>query len=136
MNSLHMLPVVDGLKQVHAEGYLRRDIKPSNVYVPRADESPVLLDFGAARHALGRQSRRLTAVVAAGYSPPEQYHSGGKQGPWTDVYSLSALCYRAITGERPVDALPRQSWLLRGQAGPVAELGRAGSDARVLEVLA
>ena len=120
-----VLPLTDGLKQVHAAGYLHRDIKPSNVYVRRADESPVLLDFGAARQALGRKSRSLTAVATAGYSPPEQYESEGEQGPWTDIYSLSALCYRAIIGNLPVEAPRRQSRLLRSQADPLPKL--AGS---------
>ena len=56
--------------------------------VRRADESPVLLDFGAAREALDRKSKSMTAVASAGYSPPEQYESDGDQGPWTDIYAL------------------------------------------------
>ena len=48
-----VLPVADGLRQVHAAGFLHRDIKPSNIFVRRSDESPVLLDFGSARQALG-----------------------------------------------------------------------------------
>ena len=117
-----LLPVVEGLQQVHAAGYLHRDIKPSNVFVRRADESPVLLDFGAARQALGHKSKSLTAVASAGYSPPEQYESEGEQGPWTDIYALSALCYRAITGNAPIEAPRRQSRLLRGQPDPLAQL--------------
>ena len=117
-----LLPVVEGLEQVHAAGYLHRDIKPSNVFVRRADESPVLLDFGAARQALGRKSKSLTAVASAGYSPPEQYESEGEQGPWTDIYALSALCYRAIAGNAPIEAPRRQSRLLRGQPDPLAKL--------------
>ena len=117
-----LLPVLDGLKQVHAAGFLHRDIKPSNVYVRRADESPVLLDFGAARYALGQKSRSMTAVVTAGYSPPEQYESEGEQGPWTDVYALSALCYRAITGETPVESTTRQRRLFLREADPLPRL--------------
>ena len=93
-----LMPIVEGLGQVHEAGYLHRDIKPSNVFVRRSDESPVLLDFGAAREAMGRKSKSLTAIASAGYSPPEQYEGAGEQGPWTDIYALSALCYRAITG--------------------------------------
>ena len=115
-------PVMQGLEQVHAAGYLHRDIKPSNVFVRRSDESPVLLDFGAARQALGRKSKSLTAVASAGYSPPEQYESEGEQGPWTDIYALSALCYRAITGHAPIEAPRRQSRLLRGQQDPLVKL--------------
>ena len=122
-----LLPIVDGLREVHAAGFLHRDIKPSNVFVRRSDETPVLLDFGAARQALGRKSKSLTAVASAGYSPPEQYESEGEQGPWTDIYALSALCYRAITGNAPVEATRRQSSLLRSRLDPLPRLAEAPS---------
>ena len=117
-----LLPIIDGLRQVHAAGFLHRDIKPSNIYVRRADETPVLLDFGAARQALGRKSKSMTAVASVGYSPPEQYESDGDQGQWTDIYALSALCYRAITGQAPIEAPRRQSRLARGQPDPLPRL--------------
>ena len=117
-----LLPIVDGLKEVHAAGYLHRDIKPSNVFIRRSDESPVLLDFGSARQALGRKSKSLTAVASAGYSPPEQYESEGEQGPWTDIYALSALCYRAITGTAPIEAPRRMSQLIQRRPDPLSKL--------------
>ena len=117
-----LLPVVDGLRQVHDAGFLHRDIKPSNIFVRRSDESPVLLDFGSARQALSRRSRSVTAIASAGYSPPEQYESRGAQGAWTDIYALSALCYRAITGDAPMEATERQSQLLRTQTDPLPRL--------------
>ena len=123
-----LLPIVQGLREVHAAGYLHRDIKPSNVYVRRSDESPVLLDFGAARQALGRKSKSLTAVATAGYSPPEQYESEGTQGPWTDIYALSALSYRAITGKAPVEAPRRLSRIVRGQPDPLPKLEEAAPE--------
>ena len=115
-------PVVDGLRQVHAADFLHRDIKPANIFVRRSDESPVLLDFGSARQALGRRSRSMTAFFTAGYSPPEQYESDGHHGAWTDIYALSALCYRAITGEPPMEATRRQNQLLRTQTDPLPKL--------------
>ena len=123
-----LLPIVDGLREVHGAGFLHRDIKPSNVFVRREDESPVLLDFGSARQALGRKSRSLTAVASAGYSPPEQYESDGEQGAWTDIYALSALCYRAIRGESPVEAPRRLNRMAQGQADPLARLGELAPD--------
>ena len=122
-----LLPIVDGLREVHAAGFLHRDIKPSNVFVRRADETPVLLDFGAARQALGRKSKSLTAIASAGYSPPEQYESEGEQGAWTDIYALSALCYRAITGNAPMEAPRRQSRLARRKPDPLPRLAEAAS---------
>ena len=117
-----LLPIVAGLRQMHAAGFLHRDVKPANIFIRRSDESPVLLDFGSARQALGRLSRSVTAIASSGYSPPEQYESNGGQGPWTDIYALSALCFRAITGIAPVEATRRQSRLLRGEEDPLPRL--------------
>ena len=117
-----LLPIVAGLRQVHAAGFLHRDVKPANIFIRRSDESPVLLDFGSARQALSSRSRSVTAIASAGYSPPEQYESGSEQGPWTDIYALSALCYRAVTGIAPVEATRRQSRLLRGEDDPLPKL--------------
>ena len=117
-----LMPIVAGLRQVHAAGFLHRDVKPANIFIRRSDESPVLLDFGSARQALGNLSRSVTAMASAGYSPPEQYESDGEPGPWTDIYALSALCYRAVTGRAPVEATRRQSRLLRGEDDPLPRL--------------
>ena len=122
-----LLPVADGLRQVHAAGFLHRDIKPSNIFVRRSDETPVLLDFGAARQALGRKSKSMTAIASAGYSPPEQYESQGAQGAWTDVYALAALCHRAVTGKAPMEAPRRQGQLLRSQVDPLPRLAETGA---------
>ncbi|MGH2523465.1 MAG: serine/threonine-protein kinase, partial [Anaerolineales bacterium] len=106
-----VLPMLDGLALVHAAGFIHRDIKPENILV-RNDGSPVLLDFGSARAAMG-QSRTLTILVAPGYAPYEQYYANGdSQGPWTDIYSLGATCYRAIAGEAPMDAITRSKGVL------------------------
>jgi len=106
-----LLPILDGLELVHNAGFIHRDIKPDNIHI-RADGSPVLLDFGSARHALGK-SRTLTILVAPGYAPFEQYHSNSEnQGPWTDIYGLGATCYRAIAGTQPLDAITRSKGIL------------------------
>lgn len=117
-----VMPLANGLGEVHQAGFLHRDIKPANVYVRRSDESPVLLDFGSARQALGRRSRTLTAVVSPGYSPPEQYESDGDQGAWSDIYALAALSYRVVTGEKPVVSLRRQRMRLADQPDPMGSL--------------
>ncbi len=102
-----LLPLLDGLAQVHAAGILHRDIKPANIMLRDADGSPVLVDFGSARQAIGERSRSMTAIVTPGYGPIEQYSSRGRQGPWTDLYALGGVCYRALTGNAPEEATER-----------------------------
>ena len=123
-----ILPVVNGLKVVHQAGYLHRDIKPANIFVRREDESPVLLDFGAARLAMGQKTKSMTAIASAGHSPPEQYESDGNQGAWSDIYSLSAVCYTAITGDIPVEAPRRLISAVRNAPDPLPKLADQFED--------
>ncbi len=99
-----LLPLLDGVGAVHAAGFLHRDIKPDNIVV-REDGAPVLLDFGAARRLTPQGE--LTHIVSPGFSPFEQYHGQGAQGPWTDLYSLGAVMYWMVTGQRPLEAAAR-----------------------------
>ena len=101
-----LFPILDGLEAVHQADFLHRDIKPSNIII-RDDGSPVLIDFGSARQAVAGKSRSVTAIVTPGYAPIEQYSSKGRQGPWTDIYGLGAVCYRCLTGEQPDDVTER-----------------------------
>ncbi|MDJ0948430.1 MAG: serine/threonine-protein kinase [Alphaproteobacteria bacterium] len=132
-----LIPLLDGLAEVHKAGFLHRDIKPGNI-VLRSDGSPVLLDFGSARQALGRKSKSLTAVVTAGFAPVEQYGSGGEQGPWTDIYALAAVLYRAVTGLAPPESPDRATAILRGGRDPMApalEAAKGRCSARVLAAI-
>jgi hypothetical protein len=132
-----MLPVLDGLALVHGAGFIHRDIKPDNIHI-RTDGSPVLLDFGSARNAVGK-AHTLTILVAPGYAPFEQYYSSSEsQGPWTDIYSLGATCYRAIAGRAPLDAITRSKGILgstRDVLVPAAVVGAGRYSGRLLAAI-
>jgi serine/threonine protein kinase len=101
-----LLPVMDALAAVHSKGIVHRDVTPDNIYITK-NGTVKLLDFGAARYSLGDKSRSLDVVLKHGFAPKEQYTRHGKQGPFTDVYSLGATFYFAITGRRPPDSIDR-----------------------------
>jgi TPR repeat protein len=104
-----IFPIVDGMKVVHAAGFIHRDIKPANIFL-RVDGDPVLLDFGSARTSLGQGDQSLTSIFSRGYAPIEQYNTSEEtQGAWTDIYSMGATMYRAISGISPTDAVDRSA---------------------------
>ncbi|MGH7003552.1 MAG: serine/threonine protein kinase, partial [Alphaproteobacteria bacterium] len=111
-------PLSAGLADVHSKGFLHRDIKPANIVI-RRDGTPVLIDFGAARQSVTRQSRGLTAIVTEGYAPYEQYETDSHQGPWTDIYALGAVLYHCVTGRRPPESPKRIAAQLRKQPDPM-----------------
>ena len=120
-------PLLDGLEQVHNAGFLHRDIKPANILLDAAG-NPTLIDFGASRAAMAGRSTALTAIFTPGYAAAEQMTSA-KQGPWTDIYGLSATLYHAITGKTPPGAFDR---MLTDSYEPLAQLKPAGFSPGVL----
>jgi serine/threonine protein kinase len=132
-------PLLDGLEVVHQAGYLHRDIKPANIYMRTSDNSPVLIDFGAARYDVGSRSRTLTAIVTPGYAPFEQYETkGNQQGAWTDIYALGAVLYKLIGGKTPIESPERIGSIVRRNPDPLTsaiEIGRGFYSPHLLEAI-
>lgn len=117
-----LVPLLSALDEVHRHNMMHRDISPDNLLI-REDGRPVLIDFGSARESIRGRARALSAIVKHGYSPPEQYTSRPElQGPWTDIYALSATIYRAISGKLPPDATER---IIRDDIQPLSRVARA-----------
>ncbi|WIM12054.1 peptidoglycan-binding protein [Enhydrobacter sp.] len=93
-----------GLEKVHAAGLLHHDIKPASIILDSWG-NPTLIGFCSRVPTTGR-TPAMAAAFTPDYAAPEQF-TAAKQGPWTDIYGLSATLHHAITGAPPPIASDR-----------------------------
>jgi serine/threonine-protein kinase len=129
--------VAAGLAHAHEHGVIHRDVKPQNVLIDPYG-TPKLTDFGIAR-ALDLEGGATSTAEgsrpeATVYSSPEQL-SGAEVTPESDVYSLGATLYEAVTGKPPFSGTPAEVAHRQLDAVQASLRGRGASVSRPFEAL-
>jgi serine/threonine-protein kinase len=86
-----------GLQAAHERGLVHRDLKPSNIFVME-DDSVKIIDFGVAHMSDAHTTRAQKGTLL--YMSPEQIELKALS-PASDIFSLSVVCYEAMTGRNP-----------------------------------
>lgn len=115
--------IAQALLHIHDAMLLHRDISPDNIIWTKKNKtttSPMteddqaffdhfkLIDFGSTRAYALDSPNSFSVMVKPGFAPIEQYSKQGKQGPWSDIYSLAATYYYAVSGKKIPSAPDRE----------------------------
>jgi serine/threonine protein kinase len=97
----------DAVSKLHSISLIHRDIKPDNILIEEKTNRLVLIDFGNAKEMhTGPDS---FAYLSNGYSAIEQYSKESLKTFATDIYSIGATMYFALTGKQPNSSVDRIS---------------------------
>lgn len=91
--------IAESLDYAHKQGFIHRDVKPSNILVDR-QERTYLTDFGIAATISELTTSGQRYIGTQAYMSPEQAH-GEALDHRTDVYSLGVVLFELLTGELP-----------------------------------
>ena len=92
-----VLQLLAGLGHAHENGIVHRDVKPSNLFLPRGRPAKIM-DFGVAR--LGGATTSSGLIVGTpNYMSPEQVSGTGVDGR-SDLFSAGLILYELVTGEK------------------------------------
>jgi len=97
--------VLQGLQACAEKNIVHRDIKPENIII-RPDESPVIIDFGIARHldqTSLTETSRIWGICTPPYASPEVLEYRKDQiDARSDLFSLGVTGYEMLTGSHPL----------------------------------
>ena len=120
--------ICEALAFAHDKGIVHRDIKPGNILLEGAPDSPVsqsgrvrvadfglakLLEGGALDFSLTASGHRMGTLH---YMAPEQVESPGHVDHRADIYAVGVVLYEMLTGELPIGRFPEPS--TRADVGP------------------
>ncbi|HEV2671569.1 MAG TPA: serine/threonine-protein kinase [Gemmatimonadales bacterium] len=124
------------LAYAHQRGVIHRDVKPDNIMIERATERALVTDFGIALGQRGDASPGGDIVGTARYMSPEQA-CGEPVDARSDLYSLGATFFFALTGRPPFEAANLPAILAKqvAEPAPLVQAMRPEVPARLAAVI-
>ena len=128
-----VLQLLAGLGHAHEHGIVHRDVKPSNLFLPRGRPAKIM-DFGVARLAGGATAAGI--VGTPNYMSPEQVRGDPVDGR-SDVFSAGLILYELVTGEKAYrgDSVVALVYKIAHEDPDLSLLPRGGDWARLRDVL-
>lgn len=123
-----LIPLLESLGEVHAQGIVHRDLTPANIILSQSQgrEIPRILDFGIA--SLRGDGTLTASTLVSGtprYMSPEQWRGLKNADPRSDLYSLGVISYEALAGCLPFQATSPISWMRAHCHTPPKPLGES-----------